>query len=87
MFEISILLSGKANETKYFQIINYSDRSLTYDLTWPGHRVIVDPYHGIVKPRTTIGVCVAIKELVEGEGLLPWSGEIHVTCDGQHKVS
>jgi hypothetical protein len=38
-------------ETKRIQLINYSSQNLDFDLSWPGHFILVTPERGVLKAK------------------------------------
>ncbi|XP_033117603.1 centrosomal protein of 192 kDa-like [Anneissia japonica] len=65
------------------QVINYTDRSLSFELTWPGHCLTVTPQTGVVEPRSQILVLVSPSPALASRGVqLPWGGSVYIKCDG-----
>ncbi|EDO34535.1 predicted protein [Nematostella vectensis] len=69
-----------------FQIVNFSERPLRFEFSWPGHCLSITPEGGQVPPRSQVTVLMSPAANLSSRGIdLPWSGTVHVTCDGQQK--
>ncbi|XP_071958004.1 uncharacterized protein [Antedon mediterranea] len=68
------------------QVINSTDRTLSFELTWPGHCLTVTPQTGVVEPRSQILVLVSPSPSLASRGVqLPWGGSVYIKCDGNLK--
>ena len=68
-------------------LTNFSDRSIRYELSWPAHCITVRPEQGVVTSRGTCVICVSANTLLRSKDVrLPWSGNLHITCDNQQQV-
>ncbi|XP_053252565.1 centrosomal protein of 192 kDa isoform X1 [Podarcis raffonei] len=73
--------------TKHAQISNNSNRSLTFELSWPAHCLTVTPHHGTIEPGSNISIYVSPNpSLAEKKSIFPWSGLIYVHCDNGQKL-
>ncbi|XP_072013925.1 centrosomal protein of 192 kDa-like [Amphiura filiformis] len=67
-------------------IINYTNRKLRFEITWPGGVLSVSPQYGVIEPKSNIQVLVSPRRSILSKGLeLPWSGHLQVRCDGKQK--
>ncbi|XP_021379779.1 uncharacterized protein LOC110467151 [Mizuhopecten yessoensis] len=70
-----------------FVIVNFLNRKMMYELSWPGHWIKLTPEKGTVEPKSSSSVCLSPSAAVfQSYDQLPWSGTIHVICDNQYKV-
>ncbi|KAK3588295.1 hypothetical protein CHS0354_014158 [Potamilus streckersoni] len=69
-----------------FKIINFQDRELRFELSWPGGWFCVTPSFGIVEPRSSTSICISSgAEVMQKRNLLPLSDSIYIKCGGQYK--
>ncbi|XP_070574369.1 centrosomal protein of 192 kDa-like isoform X2 [Ptychodera flava] len=68
------------------QLVNYTERKLSFEMNWPGHCVTVSPQTGIVDSRSLLLIFVSTNPSIVSKGIqLPWRGSIFITCDGVTK--
>ncbi|XP_009100109.3 centrosomal protein of 192 kDa isoform X1 [Serinus canaria] len=73
---------GEAADTRRVQILNNSNRMLTFELSWPAHCLTVTPQHGDVEPGSSTLILVSPNpSLATRPILIPWSGLIYIHCD------
>ncbi|XP_029927859.1 centrosomal protein of 192 kDa isoform X2 [Myripristis murdjan] len=78
-------INGAAT-TKQVQIRNDTSRELSFELSWPAHCLTITPQHGVIEPQCHLQILISPNpSLASKYALLPWSGQIYVQCDGQHK--
>ncbi|KAG8010342.1 hypothetical protein GBF38_014620 [Nibea albiflora] len=78
-------INGAAT-TSQVQIRNNTSRELSFDLSWPAHCLTITPQHGVIEPQCHLQILISPNpSLATKSGLLPWSGQIYVQCDGQQK--
>ncbi|XP_054237576.1 centrosomal protein of 192 kDa [Indicator indicator] len=80
-------ISG-TTDTGHVQIVNNSNRTLAFELTWPVHCLTVTPQHGVVEPESSTQILVSPNpSLATKSSLIPWSGLIFIRCgNGQKSV-
>uniref|UniRef100_A0A8B9ZC28 Centrosomal protein 192 n=1 Tax=Anas platyrhynchos TaxID=8839 RepID=A0A8B9ZC28_ANAPL len=79
-------ISGTA-DTGHVQIVNHSNRMLTFELSWPGHCLTITPQHGVIEPESRTLILVSPSpSLATKPSLIPWSGLIYIHCDNGQKV-
>ncbi|XP_039594435.1 centrosomal protein of 192 kDa isoform X2 [Polypterus senegalus] len=67
-------------------IVNHSLRDLNFELSWPAHCLTINPQHGNIEPEGQLQIRVSSCLSGTSRPLqLPWSGNIHIQCDGQQK--
>uniref|UniRef100_A0A8D0FP56 Centrosomal protein 192 n=1 Tax=Strix occidentalis caurina TaxID=311401 RepID=A0A8D0FP56_STROC len=76
-------ISGTA-DTGHVQIVNDSNRMLTFELSWPAHCLTITPQHGVIESGTLILVSPN-PSLATKPSLIPWSGLIYIHCDNGQK--
>uniref|UniRef100_A0A8C3D6R8 Uncharacterized protein n=1 Tax=Corvus moneduloides TaxID=1196302 RepID=A0A8C3D6R8_CORMO len=78
---------GGTADTRHVQIVNNSNRMLTFELSWPAHCLTVTPQHGAVEPEGSTLILVSPNPaLATRPTLIPWSGLIYIRCDNGLKV-
>ncbi|XP_069634681.1 centrosomal protein of 192 kDa [Haliaeetus albicilla] len=78
-------ISGTA-DTGHVQIVNSSNRMLTFELSWPAHCLTVTPQHGVIEPESSTLILVSPNpSLATKPSLIPWSGLIYIHCDNGQK--
>nr|XP_013797922.1 PREDICTED: centrosomal protein of 192 kDa [Apteryx mantelli mantelli] len=78
-------ISGRA-DTGHVQIINNSNRMLTFELSWPAHCLTITPQHGNIEPESSILILVSPNpSLATKPSVIPWSGLIYIHCDNGQK--
>ncbi|XP_068788214.1 centrosomal protein of 192 kDa isoform X2 [Struthio camelus] len=78
-------ISGTA-DTGHVQIINNSNRMLTFELSWPAHCLTITPQHGNIEPKSSILILVSPNpSLATKPSVIPWSGLIYIHCDNGQK--
>uniref|UniRef100_A0A8C0BQX2 Centrosomal protein 192 n=1 Tax=Buteo japonicus TaxID=224669 RepID=A0A8C0BQX2_9AVES len=79
-------ISGTA-DTGHVQIVNSSNRMLTFELSWPAHCLTITPQHGVIEPESSTLILVSPNpSLATKPSLIPWSGLIYIHCDNGQKV-
>uniref|UniRef100_A0A8C0BQU5 Centrosomal protein 192 n=1 Tax=Buteo japonicus TaxID=224669 RepID=A0A8C0BQU5_9AVES len=78
-------ISGTA-DTGHVQIVNSSNRMLTFELSWPAHCLTITPQHGVIEPDSTLILVSPNPSLATKPSLIPWSGLIYIHCDNGQKV-
>uniref|UniRef100_A0A663LUI3 Centrosomal protein 192 n=1 Tax=Athene cunicularia TaxID=194338 RepID=A0A663LUI3_ATHCN len=79
-------ISGTA-DTGHVQIVNNSNRMLTFELSWPAHCLTITPQHGVIEPRSSTLILVSPNpSLATKPSLIPWSGLIYIHCDNGQKL-
>ncbi|XP_054046587.1 centrosomal protein of 192 kDa isoform X1 [Rissa tridactyla] len=74
-------LSGTA-DTGHVQIVNSSNRTLTFELSWPAHCLTITPQHGVVEPESSTLILVSPNpSLATKPSLIPWSGLVYIICE------
>lgn len=46
-----LCFTGGTADTGHVQIVNHSNRMLTFELSWPGHCLTITPQHGVIEPE------------------------------------
>uniref|UniRef100_A0A663F0R7 Centrosomal protein 192 n=1 Tax=Aquila chrysaetos chrysaetos TaxID=223781 RepID=A0A663F0R7_AQUCH len=78
-------ISGTA-DTGHVQIVNRSNRMLTFELSWPAHCLTITPQHGVIEPESSTLILVSPNpSLATKPSLIPWSGLIYIHCDNGQK--
>ncbi|KAM6409920.1 centrosomal protein of 192 kDa [Pluvialis apricaria] len=78
-------ISGTA-DTEHVQIVNNSNRALTFELSWPAHCLTITPQHGVIEPESSMLILVSPNpSLATKPSLIPWSGLIYILCDKGQK--
>uniref|UniRef100_A0A8C0EJ04 Centrosomal protein 192 n=1 Tax=Bubo bubo TaxID=30461 RepID=A0A8C0EJ04_BUBBB len=77
-------ISGTA-DTGHVQIVNDSNRMLTFELSWPAHCLTITPQHGVIEPGSTLILVSPNPSLATKPSLIPWSGLIYIHCDNGQK--
>ncbi|XP_054670159.1 centrosomal protein of 192 kDa [Grus americana] len=78
-------ISGTA-DTGHVQIVNNSNRMLTFELSWPAHCLTITPQHGVIEPESSTLILVSPNpSLATKPSLIPWSGLIYIHCDNGQK--
>ncbi|XP_063253097.1 centrosomal protein of 192 kDa isoform X2 [Prinia subflava] len=73
---------GETTDIKRVQILNNSNRMLTFELSWPAHCLTITPQHGAVEPESSTIILVSPNpSLATRPTLIPWSGLIYIHCD------
>ncbi|XP_039562236.1 centrosomal protein of 192 kDa [Passer montanus] len=73
---------GETADTKRVQIVNNSNRMLTFELSWPAHCLTITPQHGDIEPGGSTVILVSPNpSLATRPTLIPWSGLIYIHCD------
>ncbi|XP_064363242.1 centrosomal protein of 192 kDa isoform X2 [Dromaius novaehollandiae] len=86
--EYLILTSSisRTADTGHVQIINNSNRMLTFELSWPAHCLTITPQHGSIEPESSILILVSPNpSLATKPSVIPWSGLIYIHCDNGQK--
>ncbi|XP_074753573.1 centrosomal protein of 192 kDa [Athene noctua] len=79
-------ISGTA-DTGHVQIVNNSNRMLTFELSWPAHCLTITPQHGVIEPGSSTLILVSPNpSLATKPSLIPWSGLIYIHCDNGQKL-
>ncbi|XP_068003756.1 centrosomal protein of 192 kDa isoform X2 [Melanerpes formicivorus] len=80
-------ISG-TTDTGQVQIVNSSNRTLAFELTWPVRCLTVTPQHGVVEPESSTQILVSPNpSLATKPSLIPWSGLIFIHCgNGQKSI-
>ncbi|XP_062424097.1 centrosomal protein of 192 kDa [Rhea pennata] len=88
--EYLILTSPSINgtaDTGHVQIINNSNRMLTFELSWPAHCLTITPQHGNIEPESSTLILVSPNpSLATKPSVIPWSGLIYIHCDNGQKL-
>ncbi|XP_052474858.1 centrosomal protein of 192 kDa isoform X3 [Carassius gibelio] len=75
-----------AADTRHVQILNRSNRELSFELSWPAHCLTITPQHGLIDPQSHLQILISPNpSLATKSSMLPWSGRIYVQCDNQQK--
>uniref|UniRef100_A0A8C3KTW0 Centrosomal protein 192 n=1 Tax=Chrysolophus pictus TaxID=9089 RepID=A0A8C3KTW0_CHRPC len=83
-----ILLPPSITDTGHVQIVNNSNRMLTFELSWPAHCLTITPQHGVIEPESRALILVSPNpSLATKPSVIPWSGLIYIHCDNEQKVS
>ncbi len=45
------LFADSAADTRHVQILNRSNRELSFELSWPAHCLTITPQHGVIEPQ------------------------------------
>ncbi|XP_066040888.1 centrosomal protein of 192 kDa [Chamaea fasciata] len=73
---------GETADVKRVQILNNSNRMLTFELSWPAHCLTITPQHGTVEPEGSTLILVSPNpSLASRPTLIPWTGLIYIHCD------
>ncbi|XP_054020395.1 centrosomal protein of 192 kDa [Dryobates pubescens] len=80
-------ISG-TTDTGHVRIVNNSNRTLAFELTWPVRCLTVTPQHGVVEPESSTQILVSPNpSLATKPSLIPWSGLIFIHCgNGQKSI-
>ncbi|NXK53938.1 CE192 protein, partial [Chauna torquata] len=82
---VSPSISGTA-DTGHVQIVNNSNRMLTFELSWPAHCLTITPQHGTIEPESSTLILVSPNpSLATKPSVIPWSGLIYIHCDNGQK--
>ncbi|XP_067257342.1 centrosomal protein of 192 kDa isoform X1 [Chanodichthys erythropterus] len=77
---------NSAADTRHVQILNRSNRELSFELSWPAHCLTITPQHGVIEPQSHLQILISPNpSLASKSSMLPWSGQIYVQCDDQQK--
>uniref|UniRef100_A0A671P7N9 Centrosomal protein of 192 kDa-like n=1 Tax=Sinocyclocheilus anshuiensis TaxID=1608454 RepID=A0A671P7N9_9TELE len=77
---------NSAADTRHVQILNRSNRELSFELSWPAHCLTITPQHGVIEPQSHMQILISPNpSLATKSSMLPWSGQIYVQCDNQQK--
>ncbi|KAI2655530.1 Centrosomal protein of 192 kDa [Labeo rohita] len=77
---------NSAADTRHVQILNRSNRELSFELSWPAHCLTITPQHGVIEPQSHLQILISPNpSLATKSSMLPWSGQIYVQCDNQQK--
>ncbi|XP_016423165.1 centrosomal protein of 192 kDa-like [Sinocyclocheilus rhinocerous] len=77
---------NSAADTRHVQILNHSNRELSFELSWPAHCLTITPQHGVIEPQSHMQILISPNpSLATKSSMLPWSGQIYVQCDNQQK--
>lgn len=72
---------GKGSD--HLRIVNFSERSVGFEFTWPAHSIVITPERGEIPPRSQARVLVSAKTHPSNTFTqLPWAGTIYLKCDG-----
>ncbi|XP_068724654.1 centrosomal protein of 192 kDa-like isoform X2 [Montipora capricornis] len=72
---------GKGSD--HLRIINFSERSVGFEFTWPAHSIVITPERGEIPARSQARVLVSAKPNSSNAFThLPWAGTIYLKCDG-----
>ncbi|NXI71427.1 CE192 protein, partial [Anseranas semipalmata] len=83
---VSPSISGTA-DTGHVQIVNNSNRMLTFELSWPAHCLTITPQHGVIEPESRTLILVSPNpSLATKPSVIPWSGLIYIHCDNGQKL-
>ncbi|KAM6281298.1 centrosomal protein of 192 kDa [Porphyrio hochstetteri] len=78
-------ISG-TTDTGHVQIVNNSNKLLTFELSWPAHCLTITPQHGVIEPESSTLILVSPNpSLASKPSLIPWSGLIYIHCDNGQK--
>ncbi|KFZ62270.1 Centrosomal protein of 192 kDa, partial [Antrostomus carolinensis] len=78
-------ISGTA-DTGHVQVVNSSNRMLTFELSWPAQCLTITPQHGVIEPESSTLILVSPNpSLATKPSLIPWSGLISIHCDNGQK--
>ncbi|XP_071410367.1 centrosomal protein of 192 kDa [Pithys albifrons albifrons] len=70
---------GGTADTRHVQLVNNSNGTLTFELSWPAHCLTITPQHGVVEPESSAQILVSPNPtLATKPSLVPWSGLIYV---------
>uniref|UniRef100_A0A663LUP2 Centrosomal protein 192 n=1 Tax=Athene cunicularia TaxID=194338 RepID=A0A663LUP2_ATHCN len=84
--EYLTLTSPSITDTGHVQIVNNSNRMLTFELSWPAHCLTITPQHGVIEPSSTLILVSPNPSLATKPSLIPWSGLIYIHCDNGQKL-
>jgi len=45
------VFADSAADTRHVQILNRSNRELSFELSWPAHCLTITPQHGVIEPQ------------------------------------
>ncbi|XP_064639847.1 uncharacterized protein LOC135495313 [Lineus longissimus] len=75
------------NNVKRLQINNFTDKPQQFEFTWPAHCVSVTPEQGSIPARSSALICISANPTLYNRGIiLPWRGQVHISCAGTDKV-
>uniref|UniRef100_A0A672PXX5 Centrosomal protein 192 n=1 Tax=Sinocyclocheilus grahami TaxID=75366 RepID=A0A672PXX5_SINGR len=81
-----VLTAPTFTDTRHVQILNRSNRELSFELSWPAHCLTITPQHGVIEPKSHMQILISPNpSLATKSSMLPWSGQIYVQCDNQQK--
>ncbi|XP_051628521.1 centrosomal protein of 192 kDa [Manacus candei] len=70
---------GGTADTRQVQVVNNSNRMLTFELSWPAHCLTITPQRGVVEPESSALILVSPNPtLATKPSLVPWSGLIYI---------
>ncbi|XP_056332070.1 centrosomal protein of 192 kDa [Danio aesculapii] len=73
-------------DPRHVQIMNHSNRVLSFELYWPAHCLTITPQHGFIEPQSHLQILVSTNpSLANKSSILLWSGQIYIQCDNQQK--
>ncbi|NWU09012.1 CE192 protein, partial [Cephalopterus ornatus] len=74
-------------DTRQVQIVNNSDRKLTFELLWPASCLTITPQHGVVEPENTALILVSPNPaLATKPSLVPWRGLVFVVIANGREI-
>ncbi|CAH1270283.1 CEP192 [Branchiostoma lanceolatum] len=69
------------------QVLNHTDRVMSFELSWPGHCLTVTPQHGKVDARSHQVILVSPNPATQGKAdIFPWRGNLFIHCDNGQKA-
>eukprot|EP00058_Branchiostoma_floridae_P008647 XP_002594135.1 hypothetical protein BRAFLDRAFT_68423 [Branchiostoma floridae] len=69
------------------QVLNHTDRVMSFELSWPGHCLTVTPQHGKVDARSHQVILVSPNPATQGKpDIFPWRGNLFIHCDNGQKI-
>ncbi|XP_010186384.1 PREDICTED: centrosomal protein of 192 kDa-like, partial [Mesitornis unicolor] len=78
-------ISG-TTDTGHVELVNNSNRTLTFELSWPAHCLTITPQRGVIEPESNTLILVSPNpSLATKPSLIPWSGLVYIHCDNGQK--
>ncbi|KAI8491129.1 hypothetical protein Bbelb_311700 [Branchiostoma belcheri] len=87
--QVMLLAPGTGGDldTAQVQVLNHTDRVMSFELSWPGHCLTVTPQHGKVDARSHQVILVSPNPATQGKAdIFPWRGNLFIHCDNGQKA-
>ncbi|XP_009290389.2 centrosomal protein of 192 kDa isoform X3 [Danio rerio] len=83
---LTVPTNNSVADPRHVQIMNHSNRVLSFELYWPAHCLTITPQHGFIEPQSHLQILVSTNpSLAHKSSMLPWNGQIYIQCGDQQK--